>query len=211
MTLPICLLRGTRIRTPAGDRAAENIAIGDKVVTVSGAARPVKWVGRQHFRHGPGRTVWVQAMTPVRIRASALSEGVPSRDLYVSQRHALFLEGVLMMAGHLVNGDSIALAAPAGIDTLDYYNIELDRHDVIFAEGAMVETFLSRAGNRETFDNFVEYERLYGTEHAEPKAFAPRVGINGRADRFASRIRRALAPVVDRRTTLDRILDRAKA
>src|SRR5690606_20794955 len=132
----------------------EDLAIGDRVVTASGEARPVRWIGRQRFRRAGGRA-WVARVLPVRIARGALGSAVPARDLYLSQAHSVLLDGKLVPAGRLVNGRTVVLERAADLPVLDYFNLELDAHDVILAEGAPVETFLSRDGNREMFDNFV--------------------------------------------------------
>jgi len=194
---PICLLRGTLVRTPEGDRPVEDLGIGDGVVTASGETKPVRWIGRQRFRRAKGHA-WVARVLPVRIARGILDGAAPARDLYVSQAHAILLDGRLVPAGSLVNGRTVVIERAADIATLDYFNIELDSHDVILAEGAPVETFLSANGNREMFDNFVEYERLYGVEAAVPTAFAPRVPAGGRGERIRSRLRNAFAAVTPR-------------
>ncbi|MCC6735155.1 MAG: Hint domain-containing protein [Bauldia sp.] len=193
----ICLLRGTLVRTPGGDRPVEELAIGDAVVTVSGAAKPIRWIGRQRFRRSEGRA-WVTGILPVRLSRGILGTAVPARDLYLSQAHALLLDGKLVPAGSLVNGRTVVLDRSADLSVLDYFNIELEAHDVVLAEGTPVETFLSRDGNREAFDNFVEYERLYGPEEAEPAAYAVRAVAGPRAGRIRSRLRNAFAAVTPR-------------
>lgn len=172
----ICFLRGTMIRTPDGDRAIEDLAIGDFVTTLSGAARPIRWIGRQRFRRAASRA-WVRDVRPVRFARGAGGENLPSRDLYLSQAHAVYRGTRLVPAQRLVDGRAVTLDDARDLAVLDYFNVELEAHDVIFAEGLPVETFLSRNGNREAFDNFVEFERLYGPETAEPAAFAPRAPV----------------------------------
>jgi Hint domain len=62
--------------------------------------------------------------------------------LYVSPNHALLLDGVLIPAIYLVNGSSIVQAMPEGVEEIEYFHVELEIHEVIFAEGAAVETLL---------------------------------------------------------------------
>ena len=46
---PACYVRGTMIATSGGEVAVEDLAIGDHVVTVDGAAEPILWIGRRSF------------------------------------------------------------------------------------------------------------------------------------------------------------------
>ena len=134
----------------------ENLAIGDKVITNSGAARPIKWIGRRNYG---GRFVMGRKdILPVRIKAGALDHNVPRRDLWISPHHAMYLEGVLIEAKELVNGVSIVQAERAA--KIEYVHIELDTHDVIIAEGALSESFIDD-DSRGMFHNAHEYALLY--------------------------------------------------
>jgi hypothetical protein len=136
-------------------------------------------------------------MAPIRVVRFALSDQCPSRDLYLSAKHSLFIDGFLIPVEWLVNGRSIALATMDERDVIDYFHIELETHEVIFAEGAPAETLLV-AGNHEHFANFVEYERLYGAdERPAMKPFAPILEYSGVGGELGRLLQLAVSPVID--------------
>ena len=102
--LTVCFLEGTNISTPEGERSVETLKIGDRVLTADGRIESVRWMG------------WLTVCTafadelramPIRIRASALGDDLPKRDLLVSPQHAMFFDGILVQAAAMVNGISI--------------------------------------------------------------------------------------------------------
>lgn len=142
---PPCFLRGTKLRTVDGERNVEDIAVGDMLLTAFGQSRPVQWVGQWSLRRKPGKP-WSADVRPVRIRQSALGSNTPYTDLYVSQGHAMFVDGVLVPAGQLVNGSSITFHDAEEADELEYFHIKMESHDVILAAGAPSETLLNYPG-----------------------------------------------------------------
>ncbi|MBW6397239.1 Hint domain-containing protein [Roseomonas sp. HJA6] len=152
----VCFLAATRIRTPEGERAVEELHIGDHILTADGRAETIRFIGRQTYST---RFADRETLYPVRIRAGALAEGVPAADLWVSPHHALHIDGVLVFAKALVNGDTIAQVAPPA-EVFTYYNLELDAHEVIVAEGAEVESFADNVP-RTRFHNFAEFAALF--------------------------------------------------
>jgi YD repeat-containing protein len=143
-----CYCAGTRILTKDGEVLVENLAVGQLLVTASGDAKPIRWIG--HRRIDLSRHPEPDMVRPVRIAAGAFAEGVPARDLLVSPDHAMLVDGALIPARLLVNHRSITLEHDVAAVT--YYHVELDRHDIIIAEGAQAETYLD-TDNRALFEN----------------------------------------------------------
>ena len=166
-----CYCPGTLIMTARGQEPVEKLGIGERVMTMSGLAQPIKWIGRRSYA---GRFIMGRKdVLPVCIKAGALDENVPRRDLWIPPHHAMYLEGVLIEAKDLVNGVSIVQAE--GVDSVDYFHVELDSHDVIVAEGALSESFIDD-DSRGMFQNAHEYDALYAGEGRRPARYcAPRL------------------------------------
>lgn len=205
-----CFLLGTQLLTPAGEVPIEHLKIGDRVVTLDGETRKVRWIARIAFDRECGAS-WSTEVQPVRVSKDALSSGRPSRDLYLSRWHMLYLNGVLMPVSNLINGRTIAPVSPA-TDRLEYFHVELDRHEVLLADSAPCESLLASAESRRQFDNYDEYVALYGGATALPMTpCAPIVSFNGGRSELSSRLRSALAPVLDVRRPLDIARDHIEA
>src|SRR5215203_3751351 len=192
-----CFLRGTKILTSRGEAHVQDLRIGDLVVTAEGEPVPIKWIGRNLFKKA-GTPSWPEKVQPIRVSRFAIDDKTPHADLYLSPEHALYMDGVLIPVKHLINATSITPAMPDGMHAVEYFQIELQTHEVIFAEGTPVESFLVKDGNRENFTNFVEYERLY---RAEPVTYmtpyAPIVAYGGGRAELKALLRLAVSPLVD--------------
>ncbi len=143
-----CFAAGTLIATPYGPVPVEQLTEGDAVRVVSGAARQVKWVGRRHL--DLRRFADAHRVHPIRILAGAFGDGLPGRDLVLSPDHALFIDGRLIAVRMLVNGMTVVRETEC--QSVTYYHIELDSHDVLLAEGLPAETYLD-VGHRGLFEN----------------------------------------------------------
>jgi len=141
-----CFCRGTLILTERGEVPVESLAAGDRVVTLGGAATPITWLGRGSRRVTPEN----RDVRPLIVRAGALGDGVPRRDLRVTRGHSFYLDGVLVPVEFLVNERSILWDDVA--TEVEFYHIELEDHDVLVAEGAPAESYRDD-GNRRLFDN----------------------------------------------------------
>ncbi len=173
-TITICFMAGTQVRTPMGEVAVETLGRGDLVVTSDGRAVPVTWLGRQTVSTKFGDPLRV---LPIRIKAGALGDNVPSRDLLLSPDHAVLIEGALIQAGALVNGTSIVRETNVP-QVFTYYHVETDDHSLILAENTPAETFVDNV-DRLNFDNWAEHQALYPdgkpiTELPYPRAKAHR-------------------------------------
>jgi hypothetical protein len=166
VTFVSCFLTGTQITTPHGATAVETLKIGDLVRTLSGDNRQIRWIGTRRYiqpflNANPG-------VQPIRISAGALGDGLPVRDLLLSPDHAVFLDGHLIPALHLVNG--VSIVRETGLAEIEYIHVQLNSHDVILAEGAPCETFLEN-GNLATFSNSATYPQ----DQAAGLPCAPRI------------------------------------
>jgi hypothetical protein len=179
-----CFLRGTRIKTITGECAVEDLASGDLLPTHSNGIRPIQWIGYYRCTRSDASKPWMHDARPVRIARSALAPNVPHTDLYVSQEHGIYIDGVLVRASSLVNGATIAFDDAGDVTELEYYHIKLQGHDVVYAEGAPCETLA------ETADHI-----------------APVLSFTGRRSKMKSHLRSALSPLVDRREKIDIIRD----
>jgi Hint domain len=181
-----CYCPGTLIRTPDGETPVEDLAIGDQVMTKSGTARAIKWIGRRSYagRFALGRT----DVLPVCIKAGALAENTPARDLWISPHHAMYFAdetgGVLIEAKDLVNGVSIVQADR--VEKVEYFHVELDSHDVLVAEGALSESYVND-DSRGMFNNALDYDALYAELDGPAQYCAPRLDQGYQVD--ATRLR----------------------
>lgn len=199
-----CFLKGTRVRTTTGERAVEALAVGDLLPTRFNGIQPIQWIGRYRYTRSDVSKPWVRAVLPVRVARSALAPNVPHSDLYVSQQHAIFVDGELVRVGSLVNGATIALHDANDRSELEYYHIKLQSHDIIYAEGAPCETLLDV---EEGALNFVEYLRMYGAPSETAQPCISVLSFYSNRSKMKSHLRSALSPLVDRREKIDVMRD----
>jgi hypothetical protein len=156
-----CFASGTCLLTERGEVRVDDLRAGENLVArFGGTASRIIWIGHQtvdcrHHAH-PGH-VW-----PIRIRPGAFAPDTPRRDLFLSPEHAVLVDGVLIPIKYLINGTTIIQEQR---DEVTYWHVELERHDVILAEGVACETYLD-TGNRQTF-----------AQGASSTARAPKGGI----------------------------------
>lgn len=144
---PPCFTLGTLIDTPSGPKAIEYLQPGDLVLTRDNGAQPLRWIGRVHLT--AGHLALHPEHQPVAIAAGALSAGLPARTLSLSPQHRLLVSGwkaellfaqleVLVPVTALRNDRDIR-TSPAKA-SVTYLHLLFDQHEIIFAEGAAVES-----------------------------------------------------------------------
>jgi len=203
-----CFGRGTLIQTPDGEVAVEDLTVGTLVTTTNGAM-PVKWIGRQAIDRNSAAARRPDVV-PVRISAFAIDDQTPRRDLYLSQEHALYIDGALIPVKYLVNGRSIALDDNARrSETIEYFHIELDSHEVVFAEGVPAETFFYMGGEI-AWDNLGEYRDRHG-DHQVMSPFATIHSYRGVRAELVGLVRLAASRIVDVRDPIHMAYDRLAA
>ena len=176
-----CFLRGTQIRTADGYRPIESLVVGDRVAARFAGLAPIRFIESFTLERCGPRREWLGHARPVTVRQGALGEGSPQRDLCLTASHAVFVDGFLMPVGQLVNGTSIVLEAADGRDALDFFHLELARHDVLDAEGAPCESLRDPSS----------------------EACLPMLSFGGGRGELRSRLRSAASLVIDRRQPID--------
>ncbi len=187
---PICFAKGTRIATETNPAVVEALKSGATLESCGSELACVKWIGYQ--RRTPEFAQFDDYL-PVKIFAGALEENVPVRDLYLSPDHAILVDGHLIHAKALVNGKSIVQMTDWQGD-IEYYHIETENHEIIFAEGVPCETFIDNV-SREQFDNYAEYKKLYPDPPVIKEMPLPRV-------LFKNQLPSAIRKRLDARTEL---------
>lgn len=166
----ICFTPGTQIATIQGPRRIEDLCLGDLILTRDNGPQPLRWIGQ--------RTVAaLGANAPIELNSSLLQDA--NAPLLVSPQHRMLWTGpraqmlfgdseVLVAAQHLL-GNPGAVVREGGDVT--YIHLMLDRHEVIYANGAPTESFfpgdtalsaLTPACRNEMFSVFPELRSHHG-------------------------------------------------
>ncbi len=157
----LCFAAGSLIATPDGECRVQDLKIGDLVRTQDGRSVPVKWLGHQNVMPSFNPA---DRLTLVRFAAGSLGNGLPHSDLTVTADHAMLVDGVLCNASALVNDATITRVPLDQMgETFTVYHIETEDHEIILANGSATETFIDNTSRR-VFDNYTEYQALYGDE-----------------------------------------------
>lgn len=142
----VCFATGTLIDTDRGPRPVHLLRVGDMIRTRDHGMQPLRWLGGRQLSASElaGQT----RLHPIRVAAGALGPGMPARDLTVSPQHRLLVRSaiaermtgapeVLIAAVHLLGHPGIERIAA---ETIGYWHLMFDRHEIVFAEGAEAES-----------------------------------------------------------------------
>ena len=135
------LVDGTIIMTLAGEKAIQDLASGDRVITRDSGMAVVKAI-RMH-------TVTVDTVT---IKAGSLGHTRPDCDVTVPADQKIFIRDwraeamfgskqAMIPASRLVDGEFVTLAR--GVE-MTVYEIEFDGQHVIYADGLEVSSFIDQ-------------------------------------------------------------------
>lgn len=141
------LTAGTWIETPGGSRQIEHLSAGDKVLTLDAGIQEVVWIGARRLSLGDLRRA--PELAPVRFCQGSHERFRPDEPLVVAPGQRLLLRGrkdgmdevteVLVSARDLADGASVRRETP--FRPLIYFQLLLERHNVIMANGFETETF----------------------------------------------------------------------
>lgn len=163
----LCVARGTLIRTPEGERAVETLEVGDRVWTQDNGSQAIRWIGRRHV--SPQELATRPNLRPVRLAASSMGPGRPTRDLLVSPNHRVVMrepEAELMWGEAEVLLPAKALTRRAGIteeapkEGVEYFHLLFDQHEIIETNGLPTESFHPGSYSISALDEEVR-EELY--------------------------------------------------
>ena len=174
----ICFAKGTLIETESGEKTVEALSAGDLVRTLDHGVQPIRWIGSV-------RRAALGKLAPVKICKGALGN---QRELMVSPQHRMLLTGwraelffgeceVLATAKSLVNDRDIVRVEGGFVD---YFHILFDTHEIIFAEGALSESFHPGAMGAQALSQDAHDEILTLFPHLGTQDFAS-YGASARA------------------------------
>lgn len=142
-----CFTPGTRIATPRGEVAVEDLSIGDRIITRDDGVQAIEWIGKKYVT--TQEMLAQPKLKPVLIKKGALGNNLPERDMWVSPNHRMLLANentqmlfdereVLVAAKHLVGQPGIMKVDTMGIE---YIHVMFKRHQVILGDGSWTESF----------------------------------------------------------------------
>ncbi|KEJ89505.1 Hint domain-containing protein [Sulfitobacter donghicola] len=202
-----CFVTGALIETDKGPKPVEALQEGDLLMTLDRGYQPVLAVLSQSFDKKALEER--PKLRPVRIRAGALGQELPERDLLVSPQHRFLARSsvVKRMFGEeetLLSATQLASLPGIRVDQkakeVTYFHLVMAQHEILFAEGSPTESFycgpmamgaLAPKAHQEILEIFPEL-----AESAQPQASARIIPSNKRQKRLVRRHRRNDKPIL---------------
>lgn len=169
-----CFTSGAMIETASGPRAIEDLRLGDKIVTRDDGLQPLRWIGSKTVNGHSDK------FAPIWFRASVCGA---DRDFAVSQQHRMLLQGwrarvlfgvseVMVRAKDMVNGADVVVQK---VDTVNYWHMLFDQHQVVYADGAPSESFHPGPESVGSLDDEARCElfNLFPELRADPSSYGP--------------------------------------
>ena len=157
----LCVTAETHLRTAAGTTRACDLNVGDLVWTLDHGFQPIRWIGTRSLT--ANELAKSPNQRPIRIARNALGKNIPAHDLTVSPQHRILSRSkvsnrmfdtpeVLIAANKLtpINGIDV-IGLPTGVD---YYHLLFDHHEIISAEGALIESLLIAEESTNLLDQY---------------------------------------------------------
>ncbi|WVJ72025.1 Hint domain-containing protein [Paracoccus marcusii] len=146
-TSVVCFGSDALIETVDGPVPAGALKVGDMVMTRDNGAQPIRWIGQRVI--DAAALADRPALAPIRIRAGALGQALPSSDLIVSPQHRILVRSKI--ATRMVGAPEVLVAAKRlmaadGIDVADdlaevtYVHFLFDDHQIVLSNGAETES-----------------------------------------------------------------------
>ncbi|WP_304616033.1 Hint domain-containing protein [Paracoccus sp. (in: a-proteobacteria)] len=142
-----CFASDTLIRTASGEMRVDAITAGTLVWTEDRGLRPVAWAGQRHL--DANMLDRAPHLRPILIRAGALGEGAPERNLRLSPQHRVLVRSkvaermfgateVLVAARHLLDLPGVEIDRDA--TGVTYVHLLFDRHELLRSNGLVTES-----------------------------------------------------------------------
>ena len=157
----VCFSSGTFIlMADSTARKIQELEIGDRVYTSKGPM-PIKWVAMRTIRRSAvPLDTYLQAL-PIKIGAGSIDANIPTVDLYTSEHHGIGVDDRIVNAAFLTNDLNIIKTRLQDFPhEIKYYHLEFEEEVFVLANGAKACSYVN-CGNRNTFDNYVEFISLY--------------------------------------------------
>ena len=149
-TAVVCFTRGVKIKTISGEVPVENLRVGDMVLTMDNGYQPIRWIGAN--RIGVDRLASNPQLCPIRIKAGALGNNLPERDLLVSPQHRVLVRSeisvrmfdtseILIPAKKLLPLDGVEIVND--VTSIEYWHFLFDSHQIVWSNGAPSESLFT--------------------------------------------------------------------